>query len=153
MATTYIREAIRCLRDGDVLNLDRVDLGAGPVEELSPEEALADLMGELPGRFIPGSTDEPKSWYWKLGDADDLRWTVLVQPSHVKVRKGRPPSGKADCVVVTNLEILTRIVLEGYQPEPTEFFSGAIKTNDIPMLMEFGECFRLGEAGAEANPA
>ncbi len=151
-ATSYIREAVRCLRDGDVLDLSRVDVGAGPVEEVSPEAALADLMGELPGRFIPNAFDESKSWYWKLGDADDMRWTVLVEPEEVKVKAGRPPGGKADCVVVTNLDLLTRIVLEGYQPEPTEFFSGAIKTNDIPMLMEFGQCFRLGEAGMEASP-
>ncbi len=77
----------------------------------------------------------------------------LVQPESVQVRKGRPPSGKADCVVVTNIDLLTRIVLEGYQPEPTEFFSGAIKTNDIPMLMEFSSCFRLGESGVEVSLA
>jgi len=152
MATGYIREAVRCLRDGDVLDLATVDAGAGPIEELSPESALAELMGELPERFIPQAADEPKSWYWKLGDADDMRWTVFVEPDEVKIRKGRPPSGKADCVVVTNLDLLTRIVLEGYQPEPTEFFSGAIKTNDIPMLMEFGTCFRFGETPAEASP-
>ena len=148
-ATAYIREAVRCLRDGEILDLSRVDVGQAPIEEVSPEQALAELMGELPGRFIPGAPDEAKSWYWKLGDSDGLRWTVAVDPEAVQVSPGRPSGGKADCVVVTNLDLLTRIVLEGYQPEPTEFFSGAIKTNDIPMLMEFATCFRLGE---EASP-
>ncbi len=153
MATSYIREAVRCLRDRDVLDLNQVDVGDAPIQEASPEAALADLMNELNERFIPGASEEAKSWYWKLGDDEALRWTVLVQPESVQVRKGRPPSGKADCVVVTNIDLLTRIVLEGYQPEPTEFFSGAIKTNDIPMLMEFSSCFRLGESGVEVSLA
>ena len=70
---------------------------------------------------------------------------MILTEEGCTVSEGRPPGGSADCVVKTSPEILTRIIRDGYVPDPGEFFSGAIKTNDIPLLIEFSRVFQLSE--------
>ena len=70
--------------------------------------------------------------------------TVSVDEAAVKVKPGRPDGG-ADCVVKTSEDIFSRLVQDAYVPEPAEFISGTIKTNDIPLLIEFSRVFALSE--------
>jgi long-chain acyl-CoA synthetase len=51
----------------------------------------------------------------------------------------------ADCVLKTSPDLFTRIVREAYVPSPAEFMSGAVKTNNVGLLLEFQKTFRLLE--------
>jgi hypothetical protein len=48
-------------------------------------------------------------------------------------------------VVKTSVDMFRRIVEEGYTPEPAEFMSGAVKTSDLALLLEFRQVFHLSE--------
>jgi long-chain acyl-CoA synthetase len=63
------------------------------------------------------------------------------------VKPGRPEGG-ADCVVKTSVDIFRRIVEEGYAPDPAEFMSGAIKTSDLALLIQFSQVFKLSEVNS-----
>jgi long-chain acyl-CoA synthetase len=51
--------------------------------------------------------------------------------------------GQADCVLKTSPEFFTKIVRESYVPSPADFVSGAIKSNDVALLMTFQKVFQL----------
>ena len=133
--------AVESLRDNEVLDLQRVTL-----EQLLPDvpqkKPIEVAFESLEARFEAGRVKKPMSWYFSLGDT---RYTVAVSPEKAAVTTGKPTGGKADCVVKTSEEMLRKIIQDGYVPEPPEFFSGVIKTNDIPMLIEFSKVFDLSE--------
>jgi long-chain acyl-CoA synthetase len=60
-----------------------------------------------------------------------------------EVKPGKPAGGTADCVLKTSAEIFTKIVRDSYTPGPSEFLSGAIKSNDVGLLMTFQKVFAL----------
>jgi len=133
--------AVEALRDGEILDLDRL-----PVEEMLPakvarKKPVEQAFESLAGRFDGARVKKAVSWYFSLGES---RFTVQVSPEAVSVQPGKP-AGKADCVVKTSEEMLRKIIQDGYVPQPPEFFSGTIKTNDIPMLIEFSKVFGLSE--------
>jgi long-chain acyl-CoA synthetase len=72
---------------------------------------------------------------------------VTVDAERCEVKPGRP-AGNVDCVVKCSLEFFSKLVREAYVPGPEEFISGVIKTNDIPLLIEFARVFRLSEVVA-----
>ncbi|MFT4979044.1 MAG: long-chain acyl-CoA synthetase, partial [Myxococcota bacterium] len=149
------REAVSRLSERSVLDLDHDDVsyiideiklrreGRAPVKKDPIEEAFE----SLPERYATERIDRPLSWYFSLGGKTGPRWTVIVDKEGCQVLPGRPPNGGADCVVKTSPEIMTRIIMKAYTPDPAEFFSGAIKTNEIPLLIEFSRVFNLAEAG------
>jgi long-chain acyl-CoA synthetase len=59
------------------------------------------------------------------------------------VNPGRPQGGSADCVIKATPDMIRRLICESYVPTPAEFVSGVIKTNDIPLLIEFSRVFDL----------
>ena len=132
-------EAVERLRKGEVLDLATMD--DAPVVESSaqssPEELAKRVFTDLNDRYDSDRIERPLSWYFALGPKGGHRWTVMVDKKKCTIQPGRPPEGKADCVVKTSADIFTRIVKEAYVPEPQQFISGAIKTNDIPLLIEF----------------
>ncbi|MCC7535088.1 MAG: AMP-binding protein [Deltaproteobacteria bacterium] len=134
------QRAVEMLRDGDVLDLSRIERQA---LEQKVEHPLVTLFGELPARFQPGKTEQPVSFYFTLGNDDASKWTVRVDAQRCEVVAGKPEGGKADCVLKTTPEMFTRIVREAYTPSPMEFMSGAIKSNDVALLMKFQEVFGL----------
>ena len=73
----------------------------------------------------------------------DLKYSVAVSEDACSVSPGRPQGGSADCVVKAEPDMIRRLILEAYIPTPAEFVSGAIKTNDIPLLIEFSRVFGL----------
>jgi long-chain acyl-CoA synthetase len=51
-------------------------------------------------------------------------------------------------VLKTSPEIFARIVREAFVPGPAEFMSGQVKSNDVELLLAFGQAFTLGEVRA-----
>jgi long-chain acyl-CoA synthetase len=135
------REALLALKRGEVLEFDKLTPGG----EIKPkhEHPLVTLFSELERKFDPAAVKNPISFYFTLGGDEMAKWTVFVRREGVEVRRGKPDSGTADCVLKTSPEIFSRIVREAYTPGPAEFMSGAVKSNDISLLMEFQRVFQL----------
>jgi long-chain acyl-CoA synthetase len=136
------RAAVLALKDGDVLDLARVERDAAPKPK--KEHPLVTLFAELEQKFRPGQVPKPVSFYFTLGTDTMAKWTVKVDEQRCEIRPGKPESGTADCVLKTSPEIFTRIVRDAYTPGPAEFLSGAIKSNDVELLLTFQKAFQLG---------
>jgi long-chain acyl-CoA synthetase len=140
--TGWVRDAVEALQLGGVHDPATVQqLGSAPTKP--KKDFLEALFEELPGRFLPAEVEKAISWYFSLGGEN--RWSVQVDKEGCQVAKGRPSGGKADCVIKTTPEIIAKIIRQAYVPEVTEFVSGKIKTNEIPLLMAFSKVFNLGE--------
>ena len=61
------------------------------------------------------------------------------------MRPASPRAAQADCVLKTSPEIFTKIVRESYVPSPADFLSGAVKSNDVALLMTFQKVFQLDQ--------
>ena len=143
--TGWVRDAVEALRDGTVHDPETVT-SLGGVSAEPKKDFLEVLFEELPGRFQPAEVEKPLSWYFSLGGEN--RWTVAIDQEKCVIARGRPTGGKADCVVKTSPEIITKIIRQAYVPEVPEFVSGKIKTNEIPLLMAFSKVFKLGEVSS-----
>jgi long-chain acyl-CoA synthetase len=137
------REAVLALSEGMVLDLSRAERR----EQLAPEREhpLVKLFGELESKFRAGEIQKAVSYYFSLGNDELAKWTVRVDGNACQVRQGKPEGGQADCVLKTSPELFTRIVRESYTPSPADFLSGAIKSNDVALLMTFQKVFRLDQ--------
>jgi long-chain acyl-CoA synthetase len=137
------REAVLALSEGKVLDPSR----AQRREQLAPEREhpLVKLFGELESKFRAGEIQKAVSYYFSLGNDELAKWTVRVDGNACQVRQGKPEGGQADCVLKTSPELFTRIVRESYTPSPADFLSGAIKSNDVALLMTFQKVFRLDQ--------
>jgi long-chain acyl-CoA synthetase len=138
------RAAVIALSDGKVLDL----AGLKPRQELAPlaEHPLVKLFGELESKFRAGEVEKPVSYYVSLGNDELAKWTVRVDSRGCDVRPGKPEGGQADCVLKTSPEIFAKIVRESYVPSPADFISGAIKSNDVALLMTFQKVFQLDQS-------
>ncbi len=136
------RRAVQALKDGTILDVARLpslDALEGP-----KEHPLVTLFAELEQKFDKSAVDKPVSFYFTLGNDAQAKWTVIVSKDKCEVKPGKPEGGTADCVLKTSPEIFSRIVREAYTPGPSEFLSGAIKSNDVGLLMTFQKVFQLG---------
>ena len=140
--TKLARDAVIALGDGRVLDTSRIGVEQAAAAE--EDRGIEAVFAELPRRFDTSRVERPVSWYFSLGGRDGPRWTVRVDPEGCVVKPGRP-AGAADCVIKTSEAMITRIVREAYVPSPEEFISGTIKTNEIPLLIEFSRVFNLSE--------
>jgi long-chain acyl-CoA synthetase len=142
VATQIVRSAVMALSEGKVLDL----AGAKRPDELAPagEHPLVKLFGELESKFRAGEVEKPLSYYVSLGNDELAKWTVRVDANACDVRPGKPEGGQADCVLKTTPELFAKIVHESYVPSPADFISGAIKSNDLALLMTFQKVFQLG---------
>jgi long-chain acyl-CoA synthetase len=138
------REAVLALRDGQVLDLARAAAADAIAERQNP---LIELFAELESKFRAGEVERPVSYYVSLGNEDIAKWTVRVDASACNVRPGKPEGGQADCVLKTSPELFAKIVRESYIPSPADFVSGAIKSNDVGLLLTFQKVFQL-DAGS-----
>jgi len=135
------RAAVVALRDGDVLDLGRTESLDGTKKK--KEHPLVTLFTELGTKFRKDRVERPVSFYFTLGGEDQAKWTVRVNGEGCEIKQGKPEGGTADCVLKTSPELFTKIV-QGWMPSPAEFISGAIKSNDVSLLMEFQKVFELG---------
>jgi long-chain acyl-CoA synthetase len=134
------REAVLALRDGKILDISRASS-----TELASSRAhpLVTVFQELEEKFKPENVLKPVSFYFTLGGDAFAKWTVKIDPERCEIKLGKPDGGMADCVLKTSAEIFTKIVRESYIPSPTEFLSGAIKSNDVALLETFQKAFQL----------
>ncbi|HSY22099.1 MAG TPA: lysophospholipid acyltransferase family protein, partial [Polyangiaceae bacterium] len=143
--------AVLALHDGtpfDLSQLSRDALGAND-SAAAPEERvhpIAKLFSELEAKFRAGEVERTVSYYVTLGADDSSKWTVRVDGRGCDVRPGKPEGGQADCVLKTTPEIFAKIVREGYVPSPADFLSGAVKSNDVSLLLLFQRVFQLDRA-------
>jgi long-chain acyl-CoA synthetase len=136
------RRAVQALKDGELLDVARLKSLS---EDAEPKEhPLVTLFAELEQKFAPEAVEQPVSFYFTLGTDEHAKWTVKVSKEKCEVRPGKPDGGTADCVLKTSPEIFTKIVRDAYMPSPAEFISGAIKSNDVGLLMTFQKVFQLG---------
>lgn len=133
--------AVVALKNGDILDASRMK--SLNEEEAPKEHPLVTLFAELETKFDSAAVDKPVSFYFTLGDDANAKWTVRVSKDKCEVKPGKPEGGTADCVLKTSADIFTKIVREAYTPSPAEFISGAIKSNDVSLLMTFQKVFRL----------
>jgi len=143
-AARLVERAVRALSRGETF-----DLRALEPELLLPEPeklpTLHDVFEELAQRFAPGTVEKPTSYYFSLGED---RFTLLLSKDACEVKPGKHVAA-ADCVLKTSPDLFARIVREAYVPSPAEFLSGAVKTNNVGLLLEFQKAFRLtAPAGA-----
>jgi long-chain acyl-CoA synthetase len=137
--------AHRCvagLKNGEIIDASRMK--SLEENEAPKEHPLVTLFAELERKFDSGLVDKPVSFYFTLGDDANAKWTVRVSKEKCEVKPGKPEGGSADCVLKTSPDIFTRIVREAFTPGPAEFLSGAIKSNDVELLMTFQKVFQLG---------
>jgi long-chain acyl-CoA synthetase len=136
--------AVDALRNGGVLDLSRSESSeletAAEAPKLSIEEQVGEAFGSLPNRYDSDRMDRPLSWYFSLGD---VKYSVAITLEGCTVNPGRPQGGSADCVIKATPDMIRRLICESYVPTPAEFVSGVIKTNDIPLLIEFSRVFDL----------
>jgi long-chain acyl-CoA synthetase len=138
--------AVEALSKGDVLDLSRTQAGeamaAAEAPTETPEMKVAAAFEGLAKRYDPERIERSVSWYFSLGE---VKYSVAVTAEECTVQPGRPSTGSADCVIKATPDMINRLICEGYVPTPAEFMSGAIKTNDIPLLIEFSRVFDLTE--------
>lgn len=132
-----LQQAIVALRDGAEYPW-RV-----PAASARKAAGISAVFEELNGKFVPGATSKPLTWYFSLGDGADGKWTVAADAAAVRIEPGRPPGGKADCVLKTDPKTFERIVRERYVPSFAEFADGRVKTNDPNLLFTFQAVFGL----------
>ncbi len=138
--------AVRMLKDGGLLDLrregrdDEAGVAAAPKVIDHP---LTTLFRELEGRYKAGRVEKTLTFYFTLGAEQNEKWTLRIEPDSCHAEQGKPEGSQADCVLKTSPEIFTRIVREAYTPSPMEFLSGAIKSNDVSLLMTFQKVFDL----------
>jgi long-chain acyl-CoA synthetase len=133
--------AVQALKGKTLLDVSRLESLA---EDGAPKEhPLVTLFSELQSKFQKDTVDKPVSFYFTLGTDEKAKWTVVVSKESCEVKLGKPAGGTADCVLKTSAEIFTKIVRDSYTPGPSEFLSGAIKSNDVALLMTFQKVFAL----------
>jgi long-chain acyl-CoA synthetase len=141
------QQAVVLLGSGDMLDLSQLSREeGGKPKSAAPkrEHPLVTLFAELESKFKPGTVERPISFYFTLGGDPLAKWTVKVDPKACEIKVGKPEGSAADCVLKTSPEIFARIVRDAYTPGPAEFLSGAVKSNDVELLLTFQRAFELG---------
>ncbi|HEV8551449.1 MAG TPA: AMP-binding protein, partial [Polyangiaceae bacterium] len=145
-AARLVEDAVRALGRRSLLDLRTLSAEASAPEP-PPPPTLHAVFRELERRFAPGAVERPTSYYFSLGDD---RFTLIVSKESCEVKEGKHVAA-ADCVLKTSPDLFARIVREAYVPSPAEFMSGAVKTNNVGLLLEFQKTFRLHEPASPAE--
>jgi long-chain acyl-CoA synthetase len=145
-AARLIEDAVRALGRGSLLDIATLET-APAAPEPPPPPTLHDVFQELERRFAPNAVERPTSYYFSLGED---RFTLLLSKESCEVKEGKHVAA-ADCVLKTSPDLFARIVREAYVPSPAEFMSGAVKTNNVGLLLEFQKAFRLLEPQGPAE--
>jgi len=140
--TDLARQAVVLLKEGKVLDLRQIN----KFEDAMPkqEHPLVLLFRELETKFVPDRVSAPVTYYFTLGNENESKWTLRIEPKKCEAKMGKPEgSGQADCVLKTSPEIFNKIVREAYTPSPMEFMTGLVKSNDVSLLQTFQKVFDL----------
>lgn len=98
----------------------------------------SELIASLESRYVPGKVQRDITYYFSVGDE---KHTLRVTPTSAKVSPGKPEN--ADCVVKADPDVFLNLVLKGKAPGPIDIARGRFKTNDVGLLAQLKECFRL----------
>ena len=139
------RKAITELEAGRVLDFAALEPADRTKPAVVEEHPLVRLFADLEKKFDPKAVKKPISFYFTLGNDNFAKWTVIVGNDGCAVRCGKPDSGTADCVLKTSPELFSKIVRDAWTPGAAEFLSGAVKSNDVGLLLEFQQIFQLGQ--------
>jgi long-chain acyl-CoA synthetase len=139
------RKAITELEAGRVLDFAALEPADRTKPAVVEEHPLVRLFADLEKKFDAKAVKKPLSFYFTLGNDNFAKWTVIVGNDGCAVRCGKPDSGTADCVLKTSPELFSKIVRDAWTPGAAEFLSGAVKSNDVGLLLEFQQIFQLGQ--------
>lgn len=89
---------------------------------------LKAIFAEMEKRFQKGKVEEPVVFYFSLGEADDDKWTLVIEPDECTVRPGK--TDDADCFLKTDRQTFADVISGKKKPGPMDFMSGKIKSND-----------------------
>ena len=114
-------------------------------EAEAPAARIDGLLDRLCARLEPSALAEPVSWYLSLSGADGGRWTLSADGAAARWQPGRPPGGKASCVLKCDAALFERMIERGYVPSLGDFAAGLVKTNAPQHLRDLQRAFKLGE--------
>jgi 1-acyl-sn-glycerol-3-phosphate acyltransferase len=106
---------------------------------------LQRLLASLPARFKRGAIDRALRIYVKVGEGDDERWTLRLEPGSLTVIAGKGDA-PADCVVKSEPRVLERLLAQGELPGFDDILAGRFKTNDPDALRALVDALGLGAA-------
>ena len=129
--------------DEDAIQEVKDQVSAAVGEAMLVRIEMDRVKDTLEEKFDKSAVEHPISFYFTLGSDDKAKWTVKVDRDTCQIRQGKPDGGTADCVLKTSPDMFRKIVLDAYTPSPAEFMAGAIKSNDIGLLMTFQKVFQL----------
>ena len=148
IAARMAQHAVESLRDGTTFNFTQKNaadwVARLELQNIKKQDPVDAIKSDLQTRFDPQRVKKSLTWYFTLDGTTGPRFHVEISKETISIKEGKP-AGSADCVVKTSVEMLRKIVQEGYTPAPPEFMSGSIKTNQIPLLIELQTVFNLKE--------
>lgn len=103
---------------------------------------LKEIFDGLEGRFQKGAVEEPVVFYFSLGESDDDKWTLSIEPDECSIRPGKVDN--ADCFLKTDKETFKKMISGNYVPKPMDFMTGKIKSNDPFKLKVLQQAFSMG---------
>ena len=136
------REAVIAMQRGGVLDLSEMSSLEEALGERT-EHPLVSLFKRLEGKYVAGKVDRTLTFYFSLGAEAEAKWTARLEPDGCKIELGKPVGNSADCVLKTNPDLFTKMILESYMPTPMEIMSGMVKSNDVGLLATFQQAFDL----------
>ena len=95
------------------------------------------IFQHMSSRYIPGSAEQPKSFYFSLGDH---KYTVKVDPTTCVVEEGKTVEN-ADIVLKATPDLFLKMVIQGKMPSPLDIARGKIKTNNPAGLASIKSLF------------
>jgi long-chain acyl-CoA synthetase len=134
--------AVSALREGKYFDFESFE--PATLQERPKVHPIESLFQSLVQRFKSSDPEKGITYYFSLGEEAHSKWTVKIHGSECQVKRGKPEGGQADCVLKTNEAMMEKIIRDGYVPDPSEFVSGTIKTNNVEMLFTFVQSFALG---------
>ena len=93
----------------------------------------------LPKMFQKGRVQQPRTFYFSLGD--DEKWTVALSKDKCEVSAGKPDED-ADCFFKASKAMFLDVWNGKHVPSATDFLLGKIKSNNPLLLKEFVAAFR-----------
>ena len=97
---------------------------------------LKAIFEEMEKRYVPGKIDEPVVFYFSLGEAEEDKWTLVLEPESCTIKQGKQD---ADCFLKTSKEMFVKIITGTYKPGPMDFMTGKIRSDDpfkLQVLMD-----------------
>ena len=95
------------------------------------------IFQHMSSLYIPGSAEQPKSFYFSLGDH---KYTVKVDPTTCVVEEGKTVEN-ADIVLKATPDLFLKMVIQGKMPSPLDIARGKIKTNNPAGLASIKSLF------------